>query len=138
MPKSKQKDYPKLPIKGVVSIDSDGNKWKHGVGFLATHHPSTGEPRLVIGNTWFPANEDGSPGNDPAFMKSASSVNLETAEQALKLLQSEIKKLRTLEPIEVASETPAEEATSSQASFKEEEGEVKQPAGFSAEEDEAI
>jgi hypothetical protein len=75
-----QKDYPRLPILARASIGSEGKDFQHGIGVLATGDPATNQPRISIGNVWFPQDE-ATGDRHPAFMRSTSVLTLEDAER---------------------------------------------------------
>jgi len=73
-----EKVYPRLPISARVSAGSAGQKFQHGIGVLATGDPETKEPRISIGNVWFP--EDAATQERyPAFMRSTTILSLDEA-----------------------------------------------------------
>lgn len=71
------KEYPRLPIVARVSAGSEGKNFQHGIGVLATGNAEN-QPRISIGNVWFPPMEDDT--RHPAFMRSTSVLSLEDAE----------------------------------------------------------
>ena len=75
-----KKEYPRLPILARASIGSEGKDFQHGIGCLATGDPLTNQPRISIGNVWFPQDE-ATGDRHPAFMRSTSVLTLEDAER---------------------------------------------------------
>ena len=100
----KEKIYPQLPIKSIISKDSEGKAWKHGIGCMTTHDPRLGEPRVIVGNTWYPNG-----GEKATPMKGACSLDAAGLDKFIVLLQHEAEELRTMkvEPPQAASISPA-------------------------------
>lgn len=104
-PKAK-KEYPDLNIKGVISKDSQPG-WRHGIGVWHGHDPKTGEPRILLGNTWYPQKEDGTPGEIAAPQRGAASLEPAMVKKYISLLEQAIEEFADKKP-KTATQAPTQ------------------------------